>query len=89
MTYHHQLPAGTLVTCIYDPHRHDKLPYLIAAVVIKANSTRSCWRVLRGGWNHCHNLEDSTYGLPEANDPDYHSFVVHTPNTFPYPELLI
>ena len=90
MTYHHQLPVGTLVTCIYDPHDHrDKPSYLIAAIVIETRPHISLWRILRGGWNHSDESSASTYGLPQANDPDYHSFVVHTPDTFPYPELLI
>jgi hypothetical protein len=89
MTYHHQLPVGTLVTCIYDPHDRENPPYSIAAIVVKVYPDRSCWRILRGGWNHSDESSASTYGLPQANDPDYHSFVVHTPDTFPYPELLI
>ena len=89
MTYHHQLPVGTLVTCIYDPHDRENPPYSIAAIVVKLYPDRSCWRILRGGWNHSDESASSTYGLPQANDPDYHSFVIHTPDTFPYPELLI
>ena len=89
MTYHHQLPVGTLVTCVYNPHNYDNPPYSIAAIVVKVYPDRSCWRILRGGWNHSDESPSSTYGLPYANDPDYHSFVVHTPDTFPYPELLI
>ena len=90
MTYHHQLPVGTLVTCVYDPHDHpDKPSYPIATIVTKEYPSGNCWRILRGGWNHSDVSESSTYGMPDANDPDYHSFVVHTPDTFPYPELLI
>jgi hypothetical protein len=90
MTYHNQLPVGTLVTCVYDPHDHrDKPSYHIAGIVTKEYPDGNCWRILRGGWNHSDVSESSTYGMPDANDPNYHSFVIHTPDTFPYPELLI
>ena len=92
MKYNHLLPIGTLVTCTYQPidtRHHGKLPYTIAAVVIKTGPTRNTWRVLKGGWNHSDITTDNTYGLPEACDPDYHSFTIHTIDTFPYPELLI
>ena len=89
MTYNHLLPVGTLVTCVYDPHDFDNPPYPIAAIVVKAYSNSSCWRILRGGWNHFDTSSSNIYGLPQTNDPDYHSFVIHTPDTFPYPELLI
>ena len=89
MTYNHLLPIGTLVTCIYDPNYRNRSAYPIVAIVTKAGSDRSCWRILRGGWNHSDESAISTYGLPLANDPDYHSFVIHTPDTFPYPELLV
>lgn len=88
MTYNHQLPVGTLVTCVYDSHSYDGPPYSIAAIVVKIYPDRSCWRILRGGWNHS-DTPSNTYGCPQANDPDYHSFVVHTTDSFPYPELLV
>lgn len=89
MTYHHRLPVGTLVTCVYDPHNLNNLSYPIAAIVVKEYPYRNCWRILRGGRNHSDDSSDSVYGLPQANDPAYHSFVIHTPDTFPYPELLV
>lgn len=89
MTYNHLLPVGTIVTCVYNPHNSGKPSYPIAAIVVKEYPDHSCWRILRGGWNHSDDSSDSIYGLPQAYDPDYHSFVIHTPDTFPYPELLV
>lgn len=88
MTYNHQLPVGTLVTCVYDPHDREHPGYPIAAIIIETRPGLSIWRILRGGWNHSSTI-NPIYGCPSATDPDYHSFVVHTPDTFPYPELLI